>query len=52
MSFHTKDGGSLDQALQKVFSIHLHNQWEKAYPKDGWVERLLLGRYQKRLETL
>ena len=52
MSFHTKEGGSLDQALQKVFSIHLHNQWEKPYPNGGWVDRLLLRRYQKRLETL
>jgi len=52
MSFHTKEGGSLDQALQKIFSVHLHNQWEKAYPKGGWVDRLLLRRYQKRLETL
>ena len=52
MSFHTKEGGSLDQALQRVFSVHLHNQWEKAYPKGGWVDRLLLRRYQKRLETL
>jgi len=52
MSFHTKDGGSLDQALQNVFSVHLHNQWEKLYPKGGWVERLLLRRYQKRLDAL
>jgi len=52
MSFHTKEGGSLDEALQKVFSVHLHNQWEKPYPKGGWVDRLLLRRYQKRLEAL
>ena len=52
MSFHTKEGGSLDLALQKVFSVHLHNQWEKVYPKGGWVDRLLLRKYEKRLETL
>ena len=52
MSFHTKDGGSLDQALQKIFSVHLHNQWKKPYPKAGWVERLLLKRYQRRLDAL
>lgn len=52
MSFHTKEGGDLDLALQKVFSIHLHNQWEKAYPKGGWVDRLLLRRYEKQLEAL
>jgi hypothetical protein len=42
-------GESLDHVLRKVFVVHLHNQWEKAYPKDGWVERLLLRRYEKNL---
>ncbi|GJE94826.1 glycosyltransferase family-like protein [Phanerochaete sordida] len=42
-------GGGLDQALGKVFSVHLHNQWEKAFPPDGWVHRLLLSRYEQRL---
>ena len=43
-------GGALDQTLSKVFSVHLHNQWEKAFPKGGWVERLLLVRYEERLQ--
>ena len=38
-------GGALDQTLQKIFGIHLHNQWDKAFPLEGWVERLLLNRY-------
>ncbi|KAG9313614.1 glycosyltransferase family 32 protein [Chiua virens] len=42
-------GGVLDQTLQKVFMVHLHNQWEKAFPQGGWVERLLLTRYEERL---
>lgn len=41
------EGASLDQALKNVFAVHLHNQWEKAYPKDGWVERLLLKRFER-----
>ncbi|CAK5264153.1 unnamed protein product [Mycena citricolor] len=41
--------GKLDKALSHVFGVHLHNQWDKAYPKDGWVERLLLRRYDDRL---
>jgi len=43
------DGAELDQALGKVFAVHLHNQWEKRFPKDGWVDRLLLRRYENRL---
>ncbi|KAF8905278.1 glycosyltransferase family 32 protein [Gymnopilus junonius] len=46
-----EEGGGLDQVLHKVFSVHLHNQWEKSYPSDGWVDRLLLRRYDKKLEV-
>ncbi|KZT01229.1 glycosyltransferase family 32 protein [Laetiporus sulphureus 93-53] len=42
-------GGGLDKALSRVFSVHLHNQWEKAFPAGGWVERLLLKRYDEKL---
>ncbi|KAJ7442198.1 hypothetical protein B0H11DRAFT_2292174 [Mycena galericulata] len=45
------DGGKLDAALHQIFSVHLHNQWEKAYPPGGWVERLLLKGYDSRLQT-
>jgi hypothetical protein len=44
-----KEGEGLDRILGKIFGIHLHNQWEKEYPKDGWVERLLLNRFDKKL---
>lgn len=40
-----KDGGGLDKALQKIFAVHLHNQWEKEFPRGGWVDRLLLRKY-------
>ncbi|EAU90070.2 hypothetical protein CC1G_08343 [Coprinopsis cinerea okayama7 len=46
----TEDGGLLDEILRKVFSVHLHNQWEKDFPQDGWVERLLLRKYDRVLE--
>ncbi|KZT37447.1 hypothetical protein SISSUDRAFT_987638 [Sistotremastrum suecicum HHB10207 ss-3] len=42
-------GGALDRTLQKVFSVHLHNQWEKSFPRDGWVDRLLLRAYDRQL---
>ena len=44
-----KEGSKLDEVLGKVFSVHLHNQWEKEYPEGGWVERLLLKRYDRKL---
>ncbi|KZP23044.1 glycosyltransferase family 32 protein [Athelia psychrophila] len=43
-------GGGLDKALGNVFAVHLHNQWEKAFPTGGWVDRLLLSRYDERLK--
>ncbi|KAJ3513541.1 hypothetical protein NMY22_g15010 [Coprinellus aureogranulatus] len=46
------EGGLLDEILGKVFSVHLHNQWEKSFPKDGWVERLLLKPYEKKLTSI
>lgn len=51
MGLGMEEGGGLDKVLGKVFGVHLHNQWEKDFPKDGWVERLLLNRYEKTLET-
>ncbi|KAF8889618.1 hypothetical protein BD779DRAFT_1520137 [Infundibulicybe gibba] len=38
-----------DRVLGKVFAVHLHNQWEKAFPSGGWVDRLLLGKYERQL---
>ena len=46
-----EEGGGLDKVLGKIFGVHLHNQWEKAYPAGGWVERLLLKRYDIKLGT-
>ncbi|KAF9475692.1 glycosyltransferase family 32 protein [Pholiota conissans] len=45
-----QEGGGLDDVLHKIFGVHLHNQWEKPYPENGWVERLLLKRYNAKLE--
>lgn len=35
MDMRRDEGGGLDRVLGKVFSIHLHNQWEKPFPKGG-----------------
>ena len=43
------EGSKLDSALGKIFSVHLHNQWHKSFPRGGWVERLLLRRYDRAL---
>ena len=42
-----EEGGGLDVVLGKVFSVHLHNQWKKEFPKGGWVQRLLLDRFDR-----
>ncbi|KAJ7698473.1 glycosyltransferase family 32 protein [Mycena metata] len=43
--------GKLDEALHNIFGVHLHNQWEKAFPEGGWVERLLLKGYDNHLQS-
>ncbi|KAF7789666.1 hypothetical protein EIP86_000612 [Pleurotus ostreatoroseus] len=52
MGMGREEGGGLDRILSKVFSVHLHNQWEKPFPKGGWIERLLLRRYDDKLRRL
>ncbi|KAI0763459.1 glycosyltransferase family 32 protein [Trametes elegans] len=52
MGYGRGEGGRLDKALKDVFSVHLHNQWSKPFPKDGWVERLLLRRYDERIGSM
>lgn len=42
-----EEGGGLDDVLCKVFSAHLHNHWQKTFPKDGRVQRLLLNKYAR-----
>lgn len=46
-----QEGGPLDTVLGKIFGVHLHNQWHKEFPKDGWVERLLLRKYERKLKV-
>ncbi|EJF59748.1 glycosyltransferase family 32 protein [Dichomitus squalens] len=49
MGYGREEGGGLDNVLGKVFSVHLHNQWKKPFPPRGWVERLLLRKYDQEL---
>ncbi|KAK4686928.1 hypothetical protein P7C73_g3204, partial [Tremellales sp. Uapishka_1] len=41
----------LEERVGAVWSIHLHNQWEKKFPSGGWIERLLDG-YKAQVELL
>jgi hypothetical protein len=52
MGLGLEEGGGLDDVLGKVFGVHLHNQWEKSFPRGGWVDRLLLTRYDQKLGTV
>ncbi|KAG0702009.1 glycosyltransferase family 32 protein [Suillus ampliporus] len=45
-----EEGGALDRALGKIFAVHLHNRWDKTFPKGGWVDRLLLRRHEEEIE--
>lgn len=45
-----EEGGALDRALGKIVAVHLHNRWDRVFPKDGWVDRLLLKRHEEELE--
>ncbi|KAG2030423.1 glycosyltransferase family 32 protein [Suillus americanus] len=45
-----EEGGALDRTLGKIFAVHLHNRWDKAFPKGGWVDRLLLRRHEEEME--
>ena len=52
MGMGMEEGGGLDDTLDRVFAVHLHNRWERPFPVGGWVDRLLLRRYERRLETM
>ncbi|KIY73955.1 glycosyltransferase family 32 protein [Cylindrobasidium torrendii FP15055 ss-10] len=49
MGLGMENGGPLDNVLHNIFGVHLHNQWDKEFPENGWVDRLLLKRYEKAL---
>lgn len=37
----------LRKKVGDVWSVHLHNRWEKGFPKDGWVSRMILERVEE-----
>ncbi|KAI6124498.1 glycosyltransferase family 32 protein [Pisolithus croceorrhizus] len=47
-----EENGGLDQVLKRIFAVHLHNRWDRPFPQNGWVERLLLRRYDQRLKEI
>ncbi|MBW0552662.1 hypothetical protein O181_092377 [Austropuccinia psidii MF-1] len=40
----------LQNRLKGIFSIHLHNQWHKEFPKDGWIYRFYINQWEKQLQ--
>jgi hypothetical protein len=38
--------------VQSVFSIHLHNQWAKTWPRGGWLDKLVVQGIQQRWDAL
>ena len=43
-----QDSG-LDRKLSNVLAVHLHDQCDQKFPPYGWVDRLLVRRYEKKL---
>nr|ODN93241.1 hypothetical protein L203_00511 [Cryptococcus depauperatus CBS 7841] len=33
----------LEEKVSHIWSIHLHNQWNREFPQGGWIDRLLDG---------
>ncbi|KDE03043.1 hypothetical protein MVLG_06433 [Microbotryum lychnidis-dioicae p1A1 Lamole] len=36
--------GSLERKAGNVWAVHLHNQWEKGFDPDGWVDRIIMSK--------
>lgn len=32
--------------LESIFAIHLHNQWERTFPENGWMQRLVVRKIE------
>lgn len=41
----------LEERLGHIWTVHLHNQWGKAFPPGGWVEGML-DRYRRKVGVL
>ena len=41
----------LEEKVGYVWTVHLHNQWRKEFPKGGWVDRLLEG-YKGQIDAM
>jgi hypothetical protein len=38
----------LKTKLNSIFSIHLHNQWQRQFPRNGWMNRLVVSEVESR----
>jgi hypothetical protein len=41
----------LEDRIGHIWTVHLHNQWGKAFPSGGWVDNLFKG-YERQLEEV
>ena len=37
----------LKRKVESVWAVHLHNQWDKDFPRGGWVRSLILSRVEE-----
>ena len=40
----------LKRRIESVFAVHLHGKWEKDFPKDGYIKRLILDGVNDRIK--
>lgn len=41
---------ALEKKVNNVWAVHLHNQWEKSFKKDGWVNKFILEKVDEAVE--
>jgi hypothetical protein len=49
-SWATGRNEELRRKVGNVFAVHLHNQWKKEFPKDGWVKELILTKVDEAVQ--
>ena len=41
----------LEERIGQIWTIHLHNQWNKKFPDGGWMDQLF-ERYHTKLDMI
>ncbi|KAK4705316.1 hypothetical protein P7C70_g889, partial [Phenoliferia sp. Uapishka_3] len=50
-SWGTGRGPALRKKVENIWAVHLHNRWDKQFPKKGWVKTLILEKVTAAVKT-